>query len=113
LASKGVPDSSKKDATAGCVFYQTQDGFNFRSIDNLISQPPRKSFNDKEFVYTYTDVNQSGNERNNDFKILQYTTNRNQNLIEKLRLGVYSSYRMFYNPLTFEFTLPEKGTFNT
>jgi hypothetical protein len=86
LASKGVPDSSKKDATAGCVFYQTQDGFNFRSIDNLISQPPRKSFNDKEFVYTYTDVNQSGNERNNDFKILQYTTNRNQNLIEKLRL---------------------------
>ena len=113
LASKGVPDSSKKDATAGCVFYQTQDGFNFRSIDNLISQPPRKSFNAKEFVYTYTDVNQSGNERNNDFKILQYTTNRNQNLIEKLRLGVYSSYRMFYNPLTFEFTPPEKGTFNT
>jgi hypothetical protein len=111
LASKGVPDISKKDATAGCVFYQTQDGFNFRSIDNLISQPPRKSFNAKEFVYTYSDVNQAGNVRDNDFNILQYTTNRNQNLIEKLRLGVYSSYRMFYNPLTFEFTPPDEGTF--
>ncbi len=104
LASKGVPDISKKDATAGYVFFQTQDGFNFRSIDKLISQPSKAE-------YIYTDVNQTGYERNNDFTILQYTTNRNQNLIEKLRLGTYSSYRMFYNPLTFEFTPPDKGTF--
>ena len=104
LASKGVPESSKKNATAGYVFFQTQDGFSFRSIDNLISQPPKAE-------YVYSDVNQTGYEKNNDFNILQYTTNRNQNLIEKLRLGTYSSYRMFYNPLTFEFTPPEKGTF--
>lgn len=96
LASKGVPDISKKDATAGYVFYQTQDGFNFRSIDKLISQEPKAE-------YKYTDVNQSGNERNNDFNILQYTTNRNQNLIEKLRLGTYSSYRVVYDPLNFTF----------
>jgi hypothetical protein len=104
LASKGVPESSAKDATAGYVFFQTQDGFSFRSIDNLISQPSKAE-------YVYSDVNQTGYERDNDFNILQYTTNRNQNLIEKLRLGTYSSYRMFYNPLTFEFTPPEKGTF--
>ena len=104
LASKGVPESSKKDATAGYVFFQTQDGFSFRSIDNLISQPSKAE-------YVYSDVNKTGYERDNDFNILQYTTNRNQNLIEKLRLGTYSSYRMFYNPLTFEFTPPEKGTF--
>ena len=104
LASKGVPESSKKDATAGYVFFQTQDGFNFRSIDKLISQPSKAT-------YLYSDVNQTGYEKDNDFNILQYTTNRNQNLIEKLRLGTYSSYRMFYNPLTFEFTPPEKGTF--
>ena len=104
LASKGVPESSKKDATAGYVFFQTQDGFSFRSIDNLISQPSKAT-------YIYSDVNQTGYERDNDLNILQYTTNRNQNLIEKLRLGTYSSYRMFYNPLTFEFTPPEKGTF--
>ena len=50
LASKGVPDTSKKDATAGYVFYQTQDGFNFRSIDKLISQPSKAT-------YIYSDVN--------------------------------------------------------
>ena len=96
LASKGVPDLSKKDATAGYVFFQTQDGFSFRSIDNLISQPSKAT-------YVYSDVNQTGYERDNDFSILQYTTNRNQNLIEKLRLGTYSSYRIVYDPLNFTF----------
>jgi hypothetical protein len=96
LASKGVPESSKKDATAGYVFFQTQDGFSFRSIDNLISQPSKAT-------YSYSDVNQSGYEKDNDFNILQYTTNRNQNLIEKLRLGTYSSYRIVYDPLHFTF----------
>jgi hypothetical protein len=96
LASKGVPKSSKKDATAGYVFFQTQDGFSFRSIDNLISQPSKAT-------YSYSDVNQTGYERDNDFNILQYTTNRNQNLIEKLRLGTYSSYRVVYDPLNFTF----------
>jgi len=96
LASKGVPESSTKDATAGYVFFQTQDGFNFRSLDKLISQPSKAT-------YIYSDVNQTGYEKDNDFNILQYTTNRNQNLIEKLRLGTYSSYRIIYDPLYFTF----------
>jgi hypothetical protein len=37
LASKSVPVVSG-DATAGFVFYQTRDGFQFRAIDNLIAQ---------------------------------------------------------------------------
>jgi hypothetical protein len=108
LASKGVPAEISGDATAGFVFYQTKEGFQFRSIDSLISQKP-----DKIPSYTYTQVNQSGIERDNDFNILNYKTERNQNLLEKLRLGSYASYRIFYNPLTFEFTDPQKGTFTT
>jgi hypothetical protein len=103
LASKSVPEISG-DATAGFLFYQTKDGFNFRSIDKLNEQKVKQ-------IYTYTDVNQSGIERDNDNLILQYSTNKNQNLLEKLRLGTYSSYRIFYNPLTFEFTPPQKGLF--
>jgi hypothetical protein len=108
LASKGVPAEISGDATAGFVFYQTKEGFQFRSIDSLISQKP-----DKIPTYTYSQVNQSGIEADNDFKILNYKTERNQNLLEKLRLGSYASYRIFYNPLTFEFTDPQKGTFTT
>ena len=102
LASKAVPVSSG-DAT-GFVFYQTQDGFNFRSIDNLIDQQSK-------VTYVYTEINQSSIERNNDFQITAYTTDRNQNLIEKLRLGTYASQRMFFDPLTFNFTTPERGLF--
>jgi hypothetical protein len=108
LASKGVPAEISGDATAGFVFYQTREGFQFRSIDSLISQKP-----DQIPTYTYTQVNEIGTTRDNDFAILNYRTEKNQNLIEKLRLGSYASYRMFYNPLTFEFTDPQKGTFTT
>jgi hypothetical protein len=106
LASKGVPAEISKDATAGFVFYQTREGFQFRSIDSLISQKP-----DQIPTYTYTQVNESGVTRDNDFAILNYKTDSHSDLIEQLRVGAFSSYRMFYNPLTFEFTDPQKGTF--
>jgi hypothetical protein len=103
LAAKAIPDSSG-DATAGFVFYQTKDGFYFRSIDKMIAESPKAT-------YTFTQVNQSAIERDNDFNILSYTTTRNQNLLEKLRLGTYASYRTFYNVLDFTFTPPDEGLF--
>jgi len=115
LSSKAVPVSSKS-SSAGFLFYQTQDGFNFRSIDGLITQEKRKTFDGQSFTYTYSDVNQSGYERkdeNNDFNILQYSTNRNQNLLEKLRLGTYSSLRIYYNPYDFSFTREDVGVFSS
>lgn len=108
LASKAVPETSQGNSTAGYVFYQTQDGFQFRSIDGLISQEPKAEYTYSEALESY-DADQS--EVNNDFKILNYNTRKNQNLIEKLRLGTYSSYRMFFNPLTFEFTNDQATAF--
>lgn len=107
LASKGVPVVSG-DATAGFVFYQTQDGFQFRSIDKLISQKPKATY-----VYSPTTVSYDEDDKkvNNDFKILNYVTEKNQNLIEKLRLGTYASQRSFFNPLNFSFTKYEEGLF--
>ena len=103
LASKSVPESSG-DATAGFFFYQTQDGFNFKSIDGLISQEPKAT-------YIESQVNRGDTERNNDFIISDYYTDKNQNLLEKLRLGTYCSQRMFFNPLDFSFTNPSEGKF--
>ena len=103
LAAKSVPVSSG-DATAGFFFYQTQDGFNFKSIDKLSSQEPRAT-------YIESQVNRGDTERNNDFIISDYYTDKNQNLLEKLRLGTYCSQRMFFNPLDFSFTNPSEGKF--
>jgi hypothetical protein len=107
LASKGVPEKSGNE-TAGFLFYQTQDGFQFRSIDDLLDQTPKAT-------YTYTQSQDSYDDKemkiNNDFKILNYNVEKNQNLIEKLKLGTYASHRMFFNPLDFSFSNPEEGTF--
>jgi hypothetical protein len=107
LASKAVPEKSGS-ATAGFLFYQTQDGFQFRSIDDLLIQTPKAT-------YTYTQSQQSYDDKefkvNNDFNILNYNVEKNQNLIEKLRLGTYASHRMFFNPLDFSFSNPVEGTF--
>ena len=96
LASKSIPQKSR-DATAGYVFFQTQDGFKFISIDTLIERRSKAT-------YTYTEVNESSTERDNDFNILQYNIDKNQNLIENLRMGTYSFVRLGFNPLTFGFT---------
>ncbi len=103
LASKAVPKESE-DATAGFLFYQTQDGYHFRSVDDLIKQEPKAE-------YLYTEVNKSSIDRNNDFNILRYSTVVNQNLLEKLRLGVYSSFVATYDPASSEFSLPQQGEY--
>ena len=112
LASKAVPvSSSGKNSNAGFFFYQTRDGFQFRSIDSLIN----KEKNPKKATYTYTQAkvnyDNDNNKIDNDFTILNYFTTRNQNLIEKLRMGTYASHRMFFNPLTFGFSDYNKGKF--
>ena len=101
LASKSVSDQD----SAGFFFYQTQDGYKFKSIDNLINQKPKAT-------YEYTEVNMSDTERNNDFNILRYNTNRNQDLLEKLRLGAYSSFIATYDPCFSSFNLPQQALFS-
>ena len=64
LSSKGVPATTGKNASAGYLFYQTKDGFNFRSIDDLIDQNPYKN----KFVYTPNVVEDQDPRKN--FKIL-------------------------------------------
>lgn len=107
LASKGVPSASK-DGTAGFLFYQTKEGFQFRSIDELNKQTPKAS-------YKYTEVNETYNSedklKNNDFKILDYYIERNSDLLANLRLGTYASQRIYFNPLDFSFTTLQQGVF--
>ena len=99
LASKSVPASaSKEDSTAGYFFFETQKGFRFKSIDQLIDQEPFK----EKYVYTPGVVDYKG--KDNDFKILEYSTSKNQNLLENLERGAYCSHRKYLNPLTFEYT---------
>lgn len=93
LAAKSVPVKGNP----GYFFYETKDGFNFRAIDDLVSQPP---------VATYyrTDVLRSGVETDeNDFKIALKSDIKREDLITALKSGVYHSRNIFWDPQSFEY----------
>ena len=106
LASKSVPGNvSGRDATAGYFFFETQQGFRFKSIDSLIRNEP---FDTK---YTYAPCIIDSNDGTKDFKILEFSTSKNQNLLENLERGAYCSHRIYLNPLTFEYTASSQRIF--
>ena len=106
LASKSVPGNvSGRAATAGYFFFETQQGFRFKSIDSLIRNEP---FDTK---YTYAPCIIDSNDGTKDFKILEFSTSKNQNLLENLERGAYCSHRIYLNPLTFEYTASSQRIF--
>ena len=86
------------DQQQDIFFFETQKGFRFKSVDQLIDQDPYE----KTYVYTPGIVEYKG--PNNDFKILEYSTEKNQNLLDNLERGAFCSHRKYLNPLTFEYT---------
>tara|TARA_B100001057_G_scaffold484215_1_gene561983 strand:- start:3773 stop:5104 length:1332 start_codon:yes stop_codon:yes gene_type:complete len=106
LASKSVPtDVAGKSATAGYFFYETKNGYNFKSIDVLIAEEPF------DIEYTFSPGIVDTQDPLKDFKFIDFTTERNQKMVENLQRGAYSTYRMYYNPVDATFTTPEQGLF--
>ncbi len=106
LASKSVPaEVGGESSTAGYFFYETKDGYHFRSVDSLIREDPF------EVEYTYSPGIVDNEDPKKDYKILEYSTTRNQKLIENLQRGAFCSYRMYFNPVHSTFTTPEQAVF--
>ena len=101
LAAKGIPSDGAYGATAGFLFFQTQDGFQFKSLETLVGPTQGGCSADKKsakaYEYTNTDKKTPGME-----KIVQYNVNQNINVQEKLTVGAYNTRFLFFNPFTFE-----------
>ena len=82
---------------AGYFFYQTQDGFNFKSIDALLSQDPKQ-----KYVYSGA-LKENIENSDNDFKILiAPSIKKDQDITKALKNGTYVNRNVFFNPQTFE-----------
>lgn len=109
LCKKSIPVGGDP----GYFFYQTQDGFNFKSIDFLLKQEVKETYNYSEKL----DANLDNNV--NDFKILNSPSFiKDQDVISSLRSGTYFSRNVFFDPRTFQydeviFNLSEKGVKRT
>ena len=89
LASKAAPDRGDlTGGTAGYLFYETYDGFNFRSIDLLFEQKPKGN-------YLYS--NTADSKKEYDGKIISYDIDRNIDLQNNLLMGTYSNRTLFFD----------------
>lgn len=107
LGPKAVPTNGQSSGTsgeeakgtAGFLFYENADGFNFRSIDSLVSNTKiQNNSADKEDIprYLYTKVIEE-NKLESNFKILNYNYEKNIDLMKSLRVGMYVNKTYFYD----------------
>jgi hypothetical protein len=97
LASKSVPSNAGKiGGAAGYLFYETQDGFNFKSIDALFD-PKRVK---RTLIFTGTpDL-----PVNYDTKIIKYSVERNVDVKTNLTLGAYANQTLFFDFYEYKYT---------
>lgn len=94
LATKSIP-TENYGKTGGYFFYQTQDGMNFKSVDNLLGQDIKK-----KYIYNDSD----GKPEGYDEKILNYDMNRSVDVGESLTLGAYNNRTLYFDPYQFKYT---------
>jgi len=103
LCPKSIPVKSKSTpqaGTAGFLFYQNKNGFNFKSIDTLMSGF-KKGTADKKSIVKYSYKPSSTDQEadpNLNFKIVSIPVfEKNVNIMENLRIGMYSSKNYFFD----------------
>lgn len=106
LGPKGIPSTGSSGTSgelakgvAGFLFYETKDGFNFKSIDKLVSATTSGSEDSSVITYTYNNVIQENSIQNN-FTILDYALEKNIDLMKSLRVGMYANKTYFYDLYT-------------
>jgi len=81
LAPRSVPDvADSKGKLAGFFFYETYDGFKFKSIDKLFEQKPKRKL-------IFNNIIEAGPPQGYDAKILQYSFESSLNLKNILTTG--------------------------
>ena len=97
LSTKSVPIITAKNPagyTAGFFFYQTSDGYHYKSIDNLLNQPPIK-----KYIVNNTVTLPVGF----DGKILDYYIPEGPSLIAQMKAGTMKSTHITWNPVTHQY----------
>tara|TARA_B100000427_G_scaffold270169_1_gene236706 strand:- start:294 stop:1577 length:1284 start_codon:yes stop_codon:yes gene_type:complete len=103
LAVRGIPEGATSKE-AGYFFWQTRTGMKFKSIKKMIDDGT-------PFKYGYyLAMDNVNDEKSKWTTILTYTVDNN-NIADNAAAGEYSTYRIYWNPHTFEFTEPDRSLF--
>ena len=100
LASKSIPEGTTEDGkseiggAAGYLFFQTRDGYHFRSIDKIFTGEPKK-----KFIFNNSTQLPEGY----DAKVLTYDINSDIDVGKNLMMGMYNNRSIFFDPLAFNY----------
>jgi len=86
LATKAAPKGNKPGNTAGFLFWQTSEGYNFKSLDTILGQPQKKSV-----IYNETPASNDEPAAGYDLKALAYSRDSAINVKDKLLMGAYTT----------------------
>jgi|TARA_B100000287_G_scaffold152764_1_gene144369 hypothetical protein len=91
LSKKCIPVANgKMGDTAGFAFYQTSDGYHFKSIDSLFAQKTKRKY---AFTGVAEDVSQKY-----DAIVAKFSSNLNITANNKLRAGAYNTKLIVFDP---------------
>ena len=104
LSRKSISaQNQKKGKSAGYFFFETADGFHFKSIDSMFAQEQKKSI-----IFNET----PGIPEGYDLKALEYSKDNNVNVQNKLKMGAFSTRTILFDPFTtyYEVVTPNAAT---
>lgn len=96
--SATAKSASVVSGSAGYMFFERYDGYVFKSIDAMIQAPVKH----KDYIYAFAQ-SEGDTAELNSYKILNYSFSSQENILRKMRYGVYSSMISFFNPSSCEY----------
>ena len=110
LSKKGVSAKSQKlGDSAGYFFYETSEGFFFKSIDGLLEQEAKT-----KLIYNETPDSFGKNiPEGYDQKVLKFSKNNNVNVQDKLKMGTFSNRTVLFDPFTCYYEVKAPSTSQT
>jgi hypothetical protein len=89
--------TAKAKGVAGYLFFMNKDGFNFKSIENLVKNTGVNSSDQKNITKYYYSQIIEANANINEFTILNYNIEKNTDILKNLRVGMYANSTYFYD----------------
>jgi len=100
LASKSIPEVTTEDGkseiggAAGYLFFQTRDGYHFKSIDKIFTGEPKK-----KYIFN----NSTNLPEGYDAKIMTCDIDSDVDVGKNLMMGMYNNRSIFFDPLSFSY----------
>ena len=101
LSNTNTPLTASADSltgSAGYCFWETQEGYQFKSIDRLCSSGGQFNGDSPKDTFVYQLANLDNRDAGKN--IVEYSYTNEIDVMKKMRYGTYSSLMVFFNPST-------------